>query len=434
MQTSLQAIAEKAKRLKEYRFQNLYGMLDIERLKEAWKKIKKKAAPGVDGMTAAEYAKNLEENVRSTVEELKKKRYKARLIRRAYIPKEKGKDRPLGILAVRDKVVQQAAATVLGAIFEQDFLSCSYAYRQEVGPQQAVKELTRELQLGRYNYIVEADIRGFYDNINHELLNKMVEQRVDDQAMIRLIRKWLNAGILEEDGKIIDPVTGTIQGGVISPLLANIYLHYALDLWFEKVVKPLCEGQAYMCRFADDFVCAFQYKSDAEKFFRVLGKRLGKFMLELAAEKTKIIPFSPFQKREANSFEFLGFEFRWGVSRKGRNIIKRRTSRKKLRKSLANFTCWCRKNRSKPLWKLFRELNSKLRGYYNYYGVRGNYDSLMEFFDQAKRLLFKWLNRRSQRASFNWKEFERYWNRYRVLRPRITERSYQLKLNLSFGV
>jgi RNA-directed DNA polymerase len=189
-----------------------------------------------------------------------------------------------------------------------------------------------------------------------------------------------------------------------------------------------------LCRFADDFVCAFQIKSDAEKFFRVLGKRLGKFGLELATEKTRIIPFSPFQKQEANCFEFLGFEFRWGISRKGRNIIKRRTSRKKLRKSLANFTDWCRKNRSKRLWKIFRELNSKLRGYYNYYGIRGNYDSLMKFFVQAKRLLFKWLNRRSQRASFDWKEFERYWNRYRVLRPRIMERSYQLKLNLSSGV
>jgi RNA-directed DNA polymerase len=252
MQTSLQAIAEKAKRLKKHRFQNLYRMLDYERLMEAWKKIKKKAAPGVDGVTAAEYGKNLEENVRSTVEELKGKRYKARLIRRKYIPKEKGKFRPLGILVVRDKVVQQAAATVLGAIFEQDFPPCSYAYRPKLGPQQAVRDLTRELQFGRYNYIVEADIRGFYDNINHEWLIKMVEQRVDDQAMVRLIWKWLNAGILEEDGKIIDPVTGTIQGGIISPLLANIYLHYALDLWFEKVVKPRCEGQAYLCRFADD--------------------------------------------------------------------------------------------------------------------------------------------------------------------------------------
>jgi RNA-directed DNA polymerase len=434
MQTSLQAIAEKARRLKDYRFQNLYGMMDYGMLMEAWKSIKKKAAPGIDGITAAEYAKNLEENLQRTVEELKEKRYKARLIRRAYIPKEKGKLRALGILVIKDKVAQQAAAIVLGAIFEQDFLPCSYAYRPEVGPQQAVRELTRGLQFGRYNYIVEADIRGFFDNINHEALIQMVEQRVDDQAMIRLIRKWLNAGILEEDGKIIDSITGTIQGGVISPLLANIYLHNALDMWFEKVVKPLSEGQAYLCRFADDFVCAFQFKKDAEKFFRVLGKRMGKYGLELAAEKTKIVPFSPFIKQEENSFEFLGFEFRWGVSRKGRNIVKRRTSRKKLRKSLANFTGWCRKNRGKRLWKLFRELNVKLRGYYNYYGVKGNYDSLMEFFLQAKQLLFKWLNRRSQRRSFNRKEFEKCWNRYRVLKPRITERSYQLKLNLRIQV
>jgi RNA-directed DNA polymerase len=213
MQTSLQAIAEKAKRLKEYRFQNLYGTLDYGRLMEAWEKIKKKVAPGVDGETAAEYGENLEENIRRTVEELKEKRYKARLIRRKNIPKEKGKDRPIGIMVVRDKVVQQAATTVLGAIFEQDFLPCSYGYRSRLGPQQAVRDLTRELRFGRYNYIVEADIKGFFDNIKHEILIKMVEQRVEDQAMIRLIRKWLKAGILEEDGKIINPVTGTTKEG-----------------------------------------------------------------------------------------------------------------------------------------------------------------------------------------------------------------------------
>jgi RNA-directed DNA polymerase len=433
MQTSLQAIAEKAKRLKSYRFQNLYGMLNEEALREAWKSIKKKAAPGVDGQTAAEYGKDLEENIKNTVEELKGKRYKARLIRRAYIPKGKGKLRPLGILVVKDKVVQQAATTVLDAIFEQDFLPCSYAYRTDRGPQQAAKDLGRELQFGRYNYIVEADIRGFYDNINHEQLMEMIERRVDDQAMMRLIWKWLKAGILEEDGKILDPITGTIQGGVISPLLANIYLHNVLDVWFESL-KPLFKGKAYLCRYADDFVCAFQVREDAERFYQTLGKRMGKFGLELAIEKTRIMQFGPAPKQSKNSFEFLGFEFRWGKSRKGNNVVKIRTSRKRLRKSLANFTTWCRKNRHKRLWKLFRELNSKLRGSYNYYGVKGNYASLKQFYNQSKLILFKWLNRRSQRRSFTWEVFEKYWKHYRVLKPRITERSYQLKLNLSFGV
>jgi RNA-directed DNA polymerase len=201
-------------------------------------------------------------------------------------------------------------------------------------------------------------------------------------------------------------------------------------MWFEKIVKARSEGQAYMCRFADDFVCAFQNKRDAERFYNTLGKRLGKFGLELAEEKTRIIPFSPYNE-QANSFEFLGFEYRWGKSREGRNTIKRRTSRKKLRKSLANFTDWSKRSRSKRLWELFRELNRKLRGYYNYYGVIGNYASLKQFHDQARRILFKWLNRRSQRKSFTWEEFDRCWKRYRVMKPRITERSYQLRLNLS---
>jgi RNA-directed DNA polymerase len=278
---------------------------------------------------------------------------------------------------------------------------------------------------------VEADIRGFFDNINHEQLMEMVEQRVDDQAMIRLIWKWLKAGILEEDGKIIDQTTGTIQGGVISPLLANIYLHNVLDAWFESL-KPLFIGKAYLCRYADDFVCAFQDQIDAERFYRALGKRMGKFGLELATEKTRIIPFGRSSEQKESSFEFLGIEFRWGVSRKGNTIIKRRTSRKKLRKSQINFTAWCRKNRSKKLGELFLELNSKLRGYYNYYGIIGNFASLRQFYEQVRRILFKWLNRRSQRRSFTWEEFERCWERYRAMKPRITERFYQLKLNLSY--
>jgi len=427
MRTSLQAIAQKAKKHKQYRFQNLYGMLDTIGLTDAWAKINKKAAPGVDGVTAAEFAKNLTQNIQEAVAALKGKRYKARLVRRTYIPKEPGKMRPLGIMVVADKVVQRAAAGILEAIYEQDFISSSYGYRPNVGPQQAVKDLTRELQFGKYKYIVEADIRGYFDNINHEWLIKMVEQRVDDQAFTGLIRKWLKAGILDVDGKIIDPITGTTQGGNISPILANIYLHYALDLWFEKAVKPGCEGKAYLCRFADDFVCAFQYKGDAEMFYRELGKRLAKFGLEIAQEKTRIIRFNQFEGKRTR-FEFLGFEFRWGVSHNGKNIIKRRTSRKKLRKSLANFTNWCKDNRSKRLWRFFRELNSKLRGYYNYYGIIGNFKSLKQFYRNVELILYKWLNRRSQRKSFTRKEFERVLNRHQILKPRITEKAYQLKL------
>lgn len=428
MQTSLQAIAEKAKKHKQYRFQNLYRMLNVAGLTNAWKGIKKQAAPGIDRITALEFAKNLEENIQAVVAELKEKRYKAKLVRRTYIPKGPGKMRPLGIPVVADKIIQRAAADILGTIYEQDFLPNSYGYRPKVGPQEAVRKLTEELQFGKYSYIVEADIKGYFENINHEWLIKMMEQRVDDQAFIGLIKKWLKAGILETDGKIIDPITGTPQGGIISPILANIYLHYALDQWFEKYIKVRCEGKAYLHRFADDFVCAFRYKNDAEWFYEELGKRLAKFGLELAQEKTCIISFTRFRKHEKTSFEFLGFEFRWGVSHKGKDLIKRRTSRKKLRKSLANFKDWSRKNRNKRLLTLFLELNSKLRGYYNYYGVIGNTKSLDEFFNQAMKILYKWLNRRSQRKSFTWEEFKRVLKRYKVLLPRITEKSYQLNL------
>jgi len=236
----------------------------------------------------------------------------------------------------------------------------------------------------------------------------------------------------DADGKIIHPATGVPQGGIISPILANIYLHYALDLWMEKVVKPRCEGEAYLCRYADDFICAFRYKRDADRFYEALGRRLGKFGLKLAADKTRIIRFTRFRKEEKAYFEFLGFEFRWTVDRKGRDIIKRRTSRKRLRKSIRNLKEWVRKNRNWRLKKLFWKLNAKLRGYYNYYGIIGNARSLKEFFELAWRILYKWLNRRSQRRSFNLKGFVQVCEHYRIAKPRITEKRYrQLKLALS---
>jgi group II intron reverse transcriptase/maturase len=429
MQTSLRAIAEKAKEISKYRFQELYGLLNVKQLTEAWKKLNKNAAPGVDGTTADDYAEDLESNIQAIVDDLKNKRYHAKQVKRVEIPKGDGKSRPLGLPATVDKVVQRAAADILEAIYEQDFLPNSYGYRPNRGPQMAVIDLTRELQFGRYNYVVEADIRSFFDNIDHGWLVKMLEQRIDDQAFIRLIRKWLNAGILEKDGEILHPITGSPQGGIISPILANICLHYVLDLWFEKVVKSHCEGKAYLCRYADDLVCAFQYKSDAERFYEVLGKRLNKFSLEISPEKTRIIKFGPFHK-DKTSFEFLGFEFKWGLSRKGKNMIKRRTSRKKLRKSIANFKAWCKEKRHDRQREIFRELSNKFRGYFNYYGLRGNSKSLGQFYFQAMRTLFKWLNRRSQRSSFEWEEFKKLWRRFRVPKPRIVEKQVQLTLDL----
>ena len=249
----------------------------------------------------------------------------------------------------------------------------------------------------------------------------MLAERIDDRALLRLIRKWLKAGVLEADGKVVHPATGTPQGGIVSPILANVYLHYALDLWFQRVFKPRCRGEACLIRYADDFVCAFEKKEDAQRFYREVGERLGKFELEVAAEKTRVIAFSRLEPGNG-SFEFLGFEFRWGNDRSGREHLKRRTSRKKLRSSLKSFTDWCKEKRHLKLRVLFEQLNSKLRGYYNYYGVHGNYGSLKQFFSSAMRILMKWLNRRSQRRSYNWSGFTAVLQHFQVKRPRVVGR------------
>ncbi len=434
MQTSLREIKQKAKKYKTYKFRNLYRLVNKELLRLSWKNINKNASAGADKVTAKVFKENLEDNIDEIVSDLKGKRYHAKLVKRVYIPKGKDKTRPLGIPSMKDKLVQSAATKILECIYEQDFIKDSYGYRPKVGAQTAIKSITDELNFGKYSYIVEADIKGFFNNISHEWLIKMLNIRIDDKAFVNLISKWLKAGILEVDGQIIHPATGTPQGGIISPVLANIYLHYALDLWFEKVVKKHCMGEAYLCRYADDFICAFRYKEDAQRFFKALALRLNKFGLELAPDKTNIISFSRFRKDENTYFEFLGFEYRWGVSARGKDIIKRATSRKKLRQSILNFKNWCRENKDNRIKKIVDMLNIKLRGYYNYYGVIGNSKSLWRFYNINMKTLYKWLNRRSQRKSFNFNEFNSMIKRYGVLKPWITEKGgQQLSFNMDFA-
>ncbi len=436
MHTSLQGIANKARKERKYRFRNLYTMLNQTFIEGSWKYLNLNSAAGVDGLSVREFGRKLPEHVKVLVEQLKRKRYHAKLVKRVYIPKDNGKKRPLGLPVVIDKLLQMAVARILNAIYEEDFLPCSQGYRPGIGPHDAVRNLSKDLRFGRFNYVVEVDIKGYFDNINHDWLQRMLEERIADRPFIYLIRKWLRAGILDTDGKVIHPATGTPQGGIVSPILANIYLHYALDLWFERIVKRKCEGAAYLIRYADDFVCAFQYRYDAEKFYAVLPKRLKKFGLEVAPDKTRIIKFSRLDRVGKNmsgksSFTFLGLEFRWGISRKGTRIIKRRTARKKLKKALANVTEFCREKRSLRMKVFFKGLNSRLRGHYNYYGVIGNYRSLMDFFHQARRIIFKWLNRRSQKKSFDWERFEKILVKYDIVRPRITE-SRVKQLQFSF--
>ena len=251
------------------------------------------------------------------MERLKQKRYRAKLVKRHYLPKGNGQLRPLGIPAVEDKLLQGAVTRLLEAIYEQDCLPCSYGYRPGIGAVDAVDELRVKLQFGYYHYVVEADSKGFFDNLDHEWLVRMLAERIDDRAFLGLIRKWLRAGILDTTGAILHPVTGTPQGGVVTPALSNVYLHYVLDLWFERVIKPQCRGEACLLRYADDYICAFESKAEAERFYAALGPRLKKFGLALAPEKTRVLPFSRHQPPGQGRFEFLGFEFYWGSCGEG---------------------------------------------------------------------------------------------------------------------
>lgn len=420
MQTSLRGIAKRAKEDPKHRFGNLYSLLNERNLLECFPEMNRKASPGVDGVDWTAYEADLDENVRQLVTFLKEKRYKARLIRRRFIPKSGGKQRPLGIPVIGDKLVQTAAAQILSAIYEQDFLPCSHGYRRGKGPQRAALELSQRLHRGRFRWVIDADIKGFFDHIDHEWLLKMLEQRINDRAFLNLIRKWLKAGILEEDGKVVYPVTGTPQGGVISAVLANIYLHYALDLWFEKIVTPLCNGEVMLMRFADDFVCCFQYREDERRVSMELGTRLGKFDLELSVEKTQVIKFTRFETENSESFTFLGFEFRWEKSRKGKPLVTMRTARKKFQLALAALTSWIKKERSRlGTAALLIKFGQKLQGHFNYYGVCGNAEMLKQFYQQGCRIVFKWLNRRTQKKSCNWLGFEEMLKHFKVPQPKI---------------
>src|SRR5213593_473593 len=421
VQTSLLGIAKKARSEKRYRFRNLYRELNEELLRDSWRLLRKDAALGVDQVSATEYEANLDENIQQLVERLKRKSYRAKLVRRHYIPKGEGKLRPLGIPAIEDKLLQLAVKRLLEAIYEQDFLSCSYGYRPRVGALEAVDQLTVKLQFGSYHQVVEADIKGFFDNLSHEWLMRMLAERIDDQAILRLIKKWLKAGVLDTDGKVLRPESGTPQGGIISPILANVYLHYALDLWFDRVFQRSCKGAAFLHRYADDFVCGFEQEADAQRFYSELSERLRKFGLELAPEKTRVIPFSRYRRGET-SFDFLGFEFRWGTDRKGQARLKRRTARKKFRNSVKRVAEWCKKNRHRRLAEQFKLLSAKLRGYYNYYGVNGNYQSLKEFYHLVQGLHLKWLNRRSQCPSYTWDGYYVLRQQFALARPHIVGR------------
>jgi len=424
--TFLRAIADKARKGPNHRFGDLYRHLNQQTLRASFCLLRKNAASGVDGVTFQEYEQHLEANLAKLEGRLKHKSYHARLVRRKYIPKGNGKLRPLGIPTLEDKLLQCAVTQILLAIYEADFLPCSYGYRPGRGPHDAVRALTDELHWGKHNFVVEADIKGFFDHLQHDKLLELLGRRIQDGALLRLIRKWLKAGILEEDGKVIHPELGTPQGGVISPVLANVYLHYALDLWFEEQVRKGNRGQSRLFRFADDFVACFEHRHEAAAFERDLKERLAQYGLEVAPDKTKMLRFGRNGGPYNGRFDFLGFEYRWEPDRKGRPTVKRRTARKKLHGAVQRMGEWLQTHRHRKLPELMRTFNAKLRGYWNYYGVIGNSQSLNQYYYLTSELLYKWLNRRSQKRSYTWRTFKRLLERHAVPRPKIVEQGRKI--------
>ena len=418
---TLLELKEKAKQEPKYRFRSLYREIDLRMLYDSFYMLKRNAAAGVDEIGFEEYRKSLDSNLQDLLERLKSRRYRSKLVRRKYIPKGDGKLRPLGIPAIEDKIVQMSAYRLLEAIYEEDFLDCNMGYRRRRGPREASKKLRDELFGGRIHWIVEADIKSYFENVDHGWLVKMLRHRINDSHFIELICKWLKAGIMEEDGQIKNPTTGTPQGGVISAILANIYLHYVLDLWIEKKIRSECRGEIVYQRFADDFVIGFEYGKDAERFFEILSARLEKFNLTMAKDKSGILRFSRFDEEGSRPFVYLGFDFYWSRTRRGKKTIKRRTSKKKYRAGLKSVKEWIRKNRSHPLRQLGETFKSMLRGHVNYYGVIGNSEMVIRFWRSARYIFYQWLNKRSQKKSYDWNGFTQMWNTFDIPYPKIVE-------------
>jgi RNA-directed DNA polymerase len=438
METGLVRIAEIAKKRPKERFTALVHHINAETLTECHGELRGAKASGVDKVTWEEYGENLEANIRDLMERMKRQAYKPQPVRRVYIPKEGStKVRPLGIPCYEDKLVQKALARILNAIYEQDFLGCAFGFRPGRGCHDALKVLNHIIEKKNVNYIVDADIRGFFDNVDHEWLMKFLELRIADKNLLRIIKRFLRAGVME-GGIVHDTPSGTPQGGVISPILANVYLHYVLDLWFEKVVRRQCAGEAYLVRYADDFVCGFQYKEDAERFYEDLQKRLKKFKLEIAEEKTRIIAFGRYAESNGrkegrgkpDTFDFLGFTHYCSKGKQGYFRVKRKTSKKKYRSGLLRCKIWLRKHLNSPTWYVTAMLRRKLLGYYRYFGITDNSTAVGNFHYAIRRMFFKWFNRRSQKKSMNWEKYVKFLNRNPLPRARLYVKIYDVKPEL----
>jgi len=428
--TKLERIATLARHRPALVLTSLAHHIDVALLREAYRRIRKDGAVGVDGQTAAAYAANLETNLQTLLDRFKAGTYHAPPVRRVHIAKGRsGKTRPIGIPTFEDKILQRAVAMVLEAVYEQDFLPCSYGFRPGRSAHQALQILWEALTEMHGGWVLEVDIQSFFDTLDHERLRLMLDQRVRDGVLRRTINKWLKAGVLEA-GAVRHPTTGTPQGGVISPLLANIYLHEVLDQWFETVVKPRMQGRAQLIRYADDIVILFSSEHDARRVLAVLSKRFGKYGLTIHAEKTRLVDFHqprgpvPRATRPA-TFDLLGFTHFWAESWRGRWVLKRKTARSRLNRAVIAASTWCRIHRHRPIVEQHRRLTLMLRGHYGYFGITGNFRSLQAYREAVVRGWRKWLDRRSQRARMNWLRFHRLLERYPLPAPVVVHTVYR---------
>lgn len=429
--TKLERIAELARKAPTMVLTTLMHHVDLEWLREAYRRTRKDGATGVDGQTAEQYEQDLEGNLRRLLERVKSGTYRAPPVRRVYIPKGEGSEkRPIGIPTLEDKVLQRAVAMVLEAVYEQDFLDCSYGFRPGRSAHQALEELRNQLMEMHGGWVIEVDIRTFFDTVDHHQMREILGRRVRDGALLKLIGKWLNAGVME-GGEVSHPEAGTPQGGVISPLLANIYLSEVLDAWFEGEVKPRLRGRAFLIRYADDAVLVFSDQEDARRVMDVLPKRFGKYGLTLHPEKTRVVGFVRPPRDAASSpdgatpgsFDLLGFTHYWATSRKGNWVVKRKTAKDRFRRALKRVAEWCRQNRHEPIQKQQQKLAEKLRGHMAYFGITGNSEGVSRFREAVVEVWLKWLRRRSQRAGVTWDRFKEWMARF-PLPPARLKRPY----------
>ncbi len=424
MSTQLDRLSELAKADKTTQFLSMAHLLTPAALLAAFAGLRKDASAGVDEVTYREYEQDVARKITALHDRLVRRRYRAQPLRRVYVPKETGQMRPIAIPALEDKIVQKATGTLLNAIYEQDFLPCSYGFRPGRSAHDALDAVDRTIYRGPIAYVLEADIQGYFDAIVREQLMAFVERRIGDGSILRLIGKWIHVGVIE-DGRLLVTKTGTGQGQVISPLLANIYLHYVLDEWFEHEVKPRARGQATEIRYADDFILCFQYREDAERVQDVLPKRFGKYGLTLHPTKTRLLAFGRSahpggpQTPQPATFDFLGFTHICTRDRRGRFAIHVRTMRQRLRRSAQAVAHWCQHHRHEAVADQAAALNAKLRGHYQYYGRSSNYHSLWRFYRLVERFWHKWLNRRTRGKPLAWCAFKHLLRRHPLLRPRI---------------